>query len=94
MIRRNPDTKWKLTEEALREVMELQQEILVKYSPMVKPGGVMVYATCSVFPSENEKQIDIFLKANPDFTKAEEKKISTAASGNDGFYICKMTKKA
>ena len=94
VIRRNPDTKWKLTEESLREVIELQQEILVKYSPMVKPGGVMVYATCSVFPSENEKQIDTFLKANPDFTKGEEKKISPAASGYDGFYICKMFKKA
>jgi 16S rRNA (cytosine967-C5)-methyltransferase len=92
VIRRNPDTKWKLTPEALDEVITLQQELLVKYSPMVKQGGIMVYATCSILPSENENQIDVFIKGNPDFEKVEERKISPAESGFDGFYICKLLK--
>ncbi len=92
VIRRNPDTKWKLQPEALDTLKELQQDLLQRYSIMLKEGGIMVYATCSILPSENEGQIEKFIAANPSFEKLTERRISAHESGGDGFYICKMIK--
>jgi 16S rRNA (cytosine967-C5)-methyltransferase len=55
VLRRNPDAKWKLSEAEIDRLIEQQQDILVRYSAMVKPGGKLVYATCSILPSENER---------------------------------------
>jgi 16S rRNA (cytosine967-C5)-methyltransferase len=61
VLRRNPDAKWKINREKLLEVKKLQKKILREYSRMVKPGGLLVYSTCSVFPSENQDQIRSFV---------------------------------
>ena len=61
VLRRNPDSKWKLQPEFLDNIKKVQQDILQKYSKMVKSGGKLVYATCSVLPSENQNQITEFL---------------------------------
>ena len=66
--RRNPDAKWKLAPERLEALMEIQADILNGACRMVKPGGYLVYATCSVLPEENDQQIDAFLLAHEDFT--------------------------
>lgn len=66
--RRNPDAKWQLGETDLLELVESQKTILASASRLVKPGGLMVYATCSILPDENEGQIENFLAAHPDFT--------------------------
>jgi len=58
---------------------------------MLKPGGIMVYATCSILPSENQKQIEIFLKNNSNFEFIEDKKVMPS-EGFDGFYMAKMRK--
>ena len=63
LIRRNPDSKWKLKEDFLTNIKITQQKILKDYSKMVKPGGKLVYATCSILNSENTKQIKDFLKS-------------------------------
>ena len=60
VLRRNHDTKWKLTLEQLNSVCELQKDILARYSGMCKPGGIMVYATCSILKRENEDQVSWF----------------------------------
>lgn len=87
VLRRNPDTKWKLTAERLEEVKKIQSEILQNYSSMLKPGGRLVYSTCSVLPSENEKQVEKFLSANESQWKlVEEKKWWPDVDGFDGFY--------
>jgi 16S rRNA (cytosine967-C5)-methyltransferase len=67
---------------------------LENYSKIVKPGGKMVYATCSILPSENEKQIKHFLKseAGKSFTLAKEKTILPSKSGFDGFYMVLLEK--
>ena len=62
VLKRNPDAKWKMNPDFLEEIKVTQSEILDSYSRMVKPGGDLVYATCSILPSENEKQVKAFLK--------------------------------
>jgi 16S rRNA (cytosine967-C5)-methyltransferase len=64
VLRRSPDTKWKLTMEEVERLNQVQAQILDSYSQMLKPGGLMVYATCSIMPSENQKQIEKFLQKN------------------------------
>jgi 16S rRNA (cytosine967-C5)-methyltransferase len=95
VLRRNPDTKWKLSEESIEKVRNTQQEILQAYPSMVKPGGQMVYATCSILPSENQDQVAIFLasEAGKDFELIEDQKVLAQESGFDGFYIARMQKK-
>ncbi len=65
--RRNPDLKWRLNPQDLKEVKDLQQEILAGAARTVKPGGKLVYATCSLFEEENEEQAKAFLVDHPDF---------------------------
>ena len=59
VIKRKPDTKWKLKPEYLDNILSTQSEILDTYSSMLRPGGLMVYATCSILPSENEEQVAV-----------------------------------
>ncbi len=89
VLSRNPDAKWKLQPEFLENIKNTQLEILEQYSKMVKKGGRLVYATCSVLPSENEKQVQKFLKteAGQNFKLLKEKKILSSESGYDGFYM-------
>lgn len=63
VLRRNPDTKWKLSSEEFNNLLQVQQDILQNYSSMTKKGAEMVYCTCSVFPAENEEQIRRFLES-------------------------------
>lgn len=65
--RRNPDMRWRTYGPALEELLEIQAEILEKIAHTVKPGGKLVYATCSLLPDENEDQVTRFLKAHPQF---------------------------
>jgi len=90
VLRRNPDAKWKLSQEEIERVKGIQREILTKYPVMLKPGGIMVYATCSILPSEGEDQIAWFLKENPDYKLLAEKRLSVAKDGFDGFYMAKL----
>ncbi len=90
VLKRNPDSKWKMRPEFLKEVVGIQKDILSRYSKMVKPGGKMVYATCSILPIENEAQVQSFLKENPNFSLEEEQHISPAESGFDGFYMARI----
>jgi len=95
VLRRNPDTKWKLSPESIQKVQETHQEILQSYPSMLKKGGQLVYATCSVLPSENEEQIKKFLasEAGKDFELLEDRKVLAQESGFDGFYIARLLKK-
>ncbi|HKJ48449.1 MAG TPA: methyltransferase domain-containing protein [Christiangramia sp.] len=94
VLSRNPDAKWKLQPEFLDKIRNTQLEILEQYSRIVKKGGKLVYATCSVLPSENQKQVQKFLKteAGKDFKLLREKSILSSESGYDGFYMASLEK--
>ena len=94
VLKRNPDSKWKLQPEFLDRIRKTQAGILEQYSAMVKPGGKLVYATCSILPSENEQQVAKFLQEHPEFEFVKEAKISPAESGFDGFYMALLQRKS
>lgn len=88
VLRRNPDTKWKLNLDQINTVCEIQKDILFRYSKMCKSGGIMVYATCSILKRENEDQVEGFLnsKVGKDWTLVSESRICPSIHGFDGFY--------
>ena len=65
--RRNPDMRWTTYGPSLEELVEIQGEILEKVAGLVKPGGKLVYATCSLLQEENEHRVEAFLEAHPEF---------------------------
>lgn len=95
VLRRNPDAKWKLQPEFVEQIKTTQQDILQQYSKMVKPGGQMVYATCSILPSENQDQVKTFLASEEgqDFSLVKDEKILAHLTGFDGFYMALLQKK-
>ncbi len=84
--RRSPDAKWALTPERLRELVEIQSEILVDARQYVGPNGVLAYVTCSVFRDENRAQIDNFLMGNPDWELLKDR-VFSPLEGGDGFFV-------
>ena len=95
VLKRNPDAKWKLQPEFIENIKKVQSEVLESYARMVKPGGKLVYATCSVLPSENQNQINHFLttEMGKNFTFVEDRKILASESGFDGFYMALLERK-
>lgn len=96
VIRRNPDTKWKLSIEEIERLQDLQKEIISKYSEMCKPGGLMVYATCSILHRENEDQVKWFLQsdAGKGWDLQKEMRVWPHKHGFDGFYAAVLKRNA
>ncbi len=93
VIRRNPDTKWKLRDEYFQRVLSIQREILDTYTDMLRPGGKMVYATCSLIDDENRLQIDAFLERRKgEYTLVRERQILPTELDSDGFYMALIQK--
>lgn len=90
VLKRNPDAKYKINAKTLDRVAQQQQQILAKYPKMLKKNGIMVYATCSIFPTENQKQVHTFLEQNPDYQLIEDKTLLSSETGFDGFYMAKI----
>jgi len=65
--RRRPDAKWRLDPKNLEERLQQQEEVLSEAAPFVRPGGHLIYITCSVLPEENENQVYAFVEDNPQF---------------------------
>jgi 16S rRNA (cytosine967-C5)-methyltransferase len=66
-LRRNPDLKWRQSPKAVEELVAKQTAILASAARLLKPGGRLVYATCSILPQENEAIAEAFSAAHPDF---------------------------
>jgi len=95
VLKRNPDAKWKLQPEFIDNIRKVQAEVLESYSKIVKPGGKLVYATCSILPSENQEQVKKFLTTNigKQFNFIKDQKILAHESGFDGFYMALLERK-
>ena len=95
VLKRNPDAKWKLKPEFIDNIRKVQSEVLESYSKIVKPGGKLVYATCSILPSENQEQIARFLTTDigKQFNFVKDQKILASESGFDGFYMALLERK-
>ncbi len=93
-LRRNPDAKWKITPEFIDNLRLVQWDILSRYSAMLKKGGKMVFATCSILPSESENHVQRLLAEQPDkWELLKEHRTSPAEDGYDGFYMACLLKK-
>lgn len=92
VLKRNPDAKYKITNSFISELTEKQKFILQNYSQMLKNGGTLVYATCSVLPEENEEQVRNFINNNGAFTLIEDRTIYPNEMGFDGFYMARIQK--
>jgi 16S rRNA (cytosine967-C5)-methyltransferase len=100
VIRRHPDIKWLRRDRDIPELAAIQQQILDAVWPHLKPGGTLLYATCSVLPEENHLQVAAFLARHTDATLSDtgdEKQpgiqVFPDAQGGDGFYYAKLVKK-
>jgi 16S rRNA (cytosine967-C5)-methyltransferase len=93
-IRRNPDIKWKLSQEDFNRLKNLQQDLLESYCLILKPKGHMVYSVCSIFPSEGEEHIKRFLIHHHDFHLLKEQRYWPDTDRADGFYIALLERTA
>ncbi len=90
VLKRNPDTKWKLSKEQFERIKKKQKEILQRYAKLVRKGGELTYVTCSILPEENEAQIDDFLQEQTHFKMVHQETLYPSRTGYDGFFICKL----
>lgn len=107
--RRNPDARWRAPELGLENLVALQARILASAARLVKPGGRLVYATCSILCEENEAQVATFLASNPGFrlvsvpeaaphltgaTQSDHLSLTPARHGTDGFFAAVLQRDA
>jgi 16S rRNA (cytosine967-C5)-methyltransferase len=108
-LRRNPDLKLRQSAEGVRELVEKQARILEAAAELVKPGGLLVYATCSLLPEENEAQAEAFRQSHPEFEPVDCGRLLSDArvdlsmgqylrlwphkNGTDGFFAAVWTRK-
>ena len=95
VLKRNPDAKWNISPERLNEILKTQEKILQTYPPLVKKGGKLVYATCSILPEENKLQVEKFLSSQlgSKFELEKEHTYFSHLTGFDGFYCARLIKK-
>ena len=94
VLRRNPDAKWKLTPEFMEKIHQAQWEIVSEYAKMLKVGGKMVYATCSILPSESEDQVTRFLETYGQNWELLSEHRTGPKNGTDGFYMAALLRKS
>lgn len=94
VIKRKPDIKWQRKIEDIKEITNIQQNILEKCSKYLKKNGTLVYSTCSILKEENENVIYKFLEKNNNFEIVENSIMNIIPDDEkDGFFICKLRKK-
>ncbi|AUZ04220.1 RNA (C5-cytosine) methyltransferase [Vitreoscilla sp. C1] len=107
-LRRNPDLKYRQSPQSIDELVEIQQRILVSAAKLVKRGGYLVYATCSILAEENQQQVEKFLASHPEFSlvncsellngykiplnTGEYLQMSPATHHTDGFFAAVLQK--
>lgn len=94
VLGRRAELRWRTTSEKLRELVALQVAMLDRAASLLAPGGVLVYATCSVEPEENEHQVEAFLQRHPDFVMESSRlTLPGSSEGFDGGFAARFRKK-
>lgn len=92
-LRRNPDSKWKIDEALVQRLVKQQKEIVEEALTYVKPGGYLLYSTCSILPEENQEQVEHFKKNLPLELTEEPTLLLPKEKGMDGFFYALFRKK-
>lgn len=89
-FRRQPDLKYKMSESYILEKVAIQQELLKKSKALISKNGLIIYATCSILPIENELQIEQFINKNQSYKVLEQHQLLPEQYNSDGFYMCAL----
>ncbi|MDR1953058.1 MAG: 16S rRNA (cytosine(967)-C(5))-methyltransferase RsmB [Clostridiales Family XIII bacterium] len=92
-VRKKPEIKYKKWDREMDELPLKQRDILAASSKYVKPGGILVYSTCTIAKRENQQVVSDFLRKHADFEKIETKQLLPSVDHTDGFFICKMKRR-
>ena len=94
VLKRNPAAKWHINPSRIRQLVGIQKQILQEYATLVKSGGNLIYATCTIFPNENQNQIKNFLKSKIglEFNLEKQEVLLSQNTDGDGFYMAKLLK--
>jgi 16S rRNA (cytosine967-C5)-methyltransferase len=107
-LQARPDARWRKTPEQVAELSEVQAELLESAAAQLKPGGTLVYSTCTISPAENERRVEVFLESHANFAAddlgAERPELSSPLDarflqvlphrhGTDGFFIARMRRR-
>ncbi len=94
VLKRNPAAKWHINPNRIRQLVGIQKQILQDYATLVKSGGNLIYATCTIFPNENQNQIKNFLKSKIglEFNLEKQEILLSQNTNGDGFYMAKLLK--
>jgi 16S rRNA (cytosine967-C5)-methyltransferase len=92
-VRKKPEIKYKNFEGEVENLPRIQKDILTTSSHYVKPGGILVYSTCTISERENQQVVRAFLKENRSFEQLDAKLLLPGREDSDGFFICKMQRK-
>lgn len=91
VMQRRVDVRWRLEPDSIADLCPLQMQILQRVSGLLKPGGVLVYSTCSLEPEENEQEIEHFLHQSPNWCLAEQRFSRPFVDHYDGAFAAKLT---
>jgi 16S rRNA (cytosine967-C5)-methyltransferase len=89
-LARHADARWRVTPALIDELLLVQSRLLEAMAPLLRPGGRLVYATCTVHPQENRGRIDAFLRHHPSWQLQQEQQWWPAEGGGDGFYVARL----
>jgi 16S rRNA (cytosine967-C5)-methyltransferase len=93
VLGKKTDIRYKMTPEKQKELVALQRRILNTVHNYVRPGGTLVYSTCTIHSEENEKNVEWFLKEYPEFALERMEQLLPGTVGQDGFFLAKMTRR-
>lgn len=92
VLGKKPDLRYKMNEQTEKELVQLQRQILSVVNTYVKPGGKLLYSTCTIYREENEGNVEWFLETYPEFELVKDKQMLPGKDAGDGFYIAMLKK--